>query len=278
MNLAFIGYGTITRIALETLVREAPGALETLVIVSRENGVERAHDLIGKLDAAIETKIAKQTRVVTDMPAALQWKPDLVVEAAGHGALQEHGAAALAAGVDLIVTSVGALSDKVLRGQLDDAATASGARYDIIPGAVGGLDILAAVKLSGLEKVLYKSRKPPGAWRGTAAEEMVDLGAIAQETVFFSGGAGDAARLFPQNANVAATIALKGAGFDATQVELIADPGVSKNVHELTVSGNSADFTIRIEGRPAPENPKTSLTTAYSLAQIVLEHMSRFGK
>jgi aspartate dehydrogenase len=273
MKLAIIGYGTIARIALDTLTRVAPGAIETLVVVSRENGTERAQDLLAAVGAGANGSIASDTHIVTDMNAALALQPDLVVEAAGHAALQEHGVSALRAGVDLVITSVGALSDDGLRQQLDEAAAASSARYDIIPGAVGGLDILAAVKLSGLTQVLYKSRKPPNAWRGTAAEKMTDLDAIAKETVFFSGHAGDAARLFPQNANVAATIALKGAGFAATQVELIADPGVSKNVHELKVSGNSADFTIRIEGRPAPDNPKTSLTTAYSVAQVVLEHM-----
>jgi aspartate dehydrogenase len=275
MKLAIIGYGTIARIALDTLAREAPGAIETLLVVSRENGTERARELVAAVDAGTEGSIASDTHVVTDMNAALALQPDLVVEAAGHAALQDHGVAALQAGVDLIITSVGALSDDGLRQQLDEAAAASGACYDIIPGAVGGLDILAAVKLSGLTQVLYKSRKPPNAWRGTAAEKMTDLDAIAKETVFFSGHAGDAARFFPQNANVAATIALKGAGFAATQVELIADPGVNKNVHELKVSGNSADFTIRIEGRPAPDNPKTSLTTAYSVAQIILEHIRR---
>ncbi|MGE3245250.1 MAG: aspartate dehydrogenase [Beijerinckiaceae bacterium] len=271
LDIALIGYGTIARLALETLAAEAPGAIGKLIVVSRESGRQRAVNMIEEIGAGL----ARETVLATGIEEALASKPGLVVEAAGHGALCQHGPAALASGTDLIVTSVGALADDALRNALDEASERSGALYNIIPGAVGGLDILAAAKLSGLTRVVYTSRKPPAAWAGTAAEKMTDLTSITHETVFFRGDAGQAARMFPQNANVAATIALKGAGFAATQVELVADPAVSRNVHELNVEAGSADFTIRIEGRPAPGNPKTSLTTAYSLAQSIIEHMNR---
>ncbi|MDP4593131.1 MAG: aspartate dehydrogenase [Beijerinckiaceae bacterium] len=273
MKLALIGYGTIARIVLETLGREAPGSLDTLVLVSQPQGMERARRMLAQLGATLGAPLARQTIVVTDIDDALAADPDVIAEAAGHGALQEFGARVLAAGVPLIVTSVGALADDALRACLDVAASESGTNYSLITGAVGGLDILGAVQLSGLNSVLYNSRKPPAAWRGSPAESLCELDAITHETVFFTGNAAEAAQMFPQNANVAATIALKGAGFADTRVNLIADPNVSRNVHELIVSGKSADFAIRIEGWPAPDNPKTSLTTAYSLAQTILARM-----
>lgn len=275
MKLAFIGYGTIARLALDTLVRENAGELDELTILSRPKGVQRARSMIARIEKDRARSLARETRVVTSLDEVLSCKPDLVVEAAGHGALQAHGARTLNAGIALLVTSAGALADDALRLSLDAASADSGAAYDIIPGAVGGLDILGAIALSGLDRVTYNSRKPPAAWRNTAAETMTDLDAIVEETVFLSGDASRAAREFPQNANVAATIALKGAGFAKTQVNLIADPAAQRNVHELIVSGQSADFTIRIEGHPAPDNPKTSLTTAYSLAQCILTFMRR---
>lgn len=269
MKLAVIGYGTIARLAMQTIAVERCADIEAVTILSRPDGRDRA----GAMLEASGCRAIADAAIVTDAQALLARQPDIVLEAAGHEALNAFGAAVLETGHRLIITSVGALADNALRTALDNAATRGSSRYDIIPGAVGGLDILAAAKLSGLNRVVYKSRKPPGAWRGTAAETMTKLDAIREATVFFRGNAGEAARQFPQNANVAATIALAGAGFAATQVELIADPGVSRNVHELTVEAKSADFTIRIEGRPAPDNPKTSLTTAYSLARVAMDAM-----
>ncbi len=269
MNLAIIGCGTIAKLALETLAAESIKPIDNLILVTRQHDDPRALEMRNIAAAGI----AKKVRIVSDVGQLLGQNPTLIAEAAGHSALQQYGPAGLLAGVDIIVASVGALASKKLRDLLDAAALQGNAQYEIIPGAVGGLDILAAAKLSGLTKVLYRSRKPPVAWRNTAAERIIDLENVREPITFFSGNAGDAARQFPQNANVAATIALKGAGLEATQVELVADPNVSRNIHELDVRAGSADFTLRIEGRTAPGNPKTSLTTAYSFARSILNRL-----
>ncbi|MDF2117008.1 aspartate dehydrogenase [Roseiarcaceae bacterium H3SJ34-1] len=267
MRLAIIGYGTIARQALNVLARDLARPLDAIVCLARADGAGRAQDLLESLGAGL----AGERLVVGTVSELLSHRPDFVAEAAGHKALQDYGAPILAAGKHLLVTSAGALADDDLRAGLDAAAQQSGARYRICPGAVGGLDILAAAKLSGLQDVLYTSRKPPKAWAGTPAERLVDLAALKAAHVFYEGSAGAAARDYPQNANVAATIALLGAGFAATRVRLIADPAVSRNVHELSVRSSCADFDIRISGQPSPENPKTSLTTGYALANQILD-------
>lgn len=271
MRLAVVGYGTIAGLALKTVCEHAGGKLDALTVLAKRGAADRARAMIDKQCSGIADDLA----VVETCDDLIARKPQLVAEAAGQGALFEFGPRFLEAGFHLLVTSVGALADPALRNSLDAAAHKGGSRYDFIPGAVGGLDILAAARLAGLNQVTYVSRKPPKAWKGTQAEKILDLDALSEAATFFEGRADDAARTYPQNANVAATIALAGAGFDATNVHMVADPTVARNVHELSVKSACADFTVRIEGYSAPSNPKTSLTTAYSLANAIMNGLSR---
>lgn len=65
-------------------------------------------------------------------------------------------------------------------------------------------------------------------------------------------------------------MALAGLGFEDTQVRMIADPSASGNIHEVSVRSGALDFTIRLEGKPLPGNPKTSASTVFSVAREVL--------
>jgi aspartate dehydrogenase len=267
VRLGLIGHGAVATLALDAMARALPRPVEALICYVRTPSSARAADWAERYRGVV----ARDILIVDDLDGFLAAQPSVVAEAAGHGALAEAGLAVLAAGIDLIVSSVGVMADEILHARLLRAAAQSGAELVLSPGAVGGLDILAAARLAGLHGVTYTSRKPPLAWRGTAAETMVDLPSLQTEAVFFEGNAGEAARAFPQNANVAATIALAGVGLDATRVRLVADPAVRRNVHEIDIRSACADVTIRIEGHPAPDNPKTSTTTGYSLARLLLD-------
>jgi aspartate dehydrogenase len=215
-----------------------------------------------------------QEIILTDrLDEFLAHQPDVVAEAAGHTALEIYGADILRSGIDLIVISVGALAHVQLYQRLRHSEDLPQAGQLIIcSGAIGGLDILGAAALSGLIEVKYTSRKPPTAWLGTRAETLINLHALSRPTSFFRGTAGEAARDYPQNANVAATIALCGMGLELTGVELIADPDITRNVHVIDVRANSADFKIEIAGAPSPTNHKTSMTTGFALARKILDY------
>lgn len=270
MKLGLIGFGSVARQALEVMSSHALAPLDALVCLSRPGACERARAALQPFSG----RVANDIIVVDSVEALCGMGVRLAAEAAGHGAVREAGPALLAGGVDLVVTSAGSLANDATRDALDRAAVQGCARWTVCSGAIGGLDILAAARLSGLEEVVYTSRKPPHAWAGTPAEALVDLKALAQAAVFYEGDAQAAARDYPQNANVAATIALVGAGFARTRVRLVADPGVQRNVHEIVIRSGCADVRIEIAGHPSPDNPKTSLTTGFALAADLLRRLS----
>ena len=202
---------------------------------------------------------------VHDTAALVAARPDLVIECAGHGAVGALVPDCLAAGIDTVVASIGALADTALHERLIATARDSGARLILPAGAIGGIDLLAALRPSDISSVTYEGRKPPAAWAGSPAEQACDLTRLTSATVFFEGSAREAALAYPKNANVAATLALAGTGFDDTRVQLIADPAAAGNTHSYTVTSGGADYRIEIIGKPSPRNPRTSMATVYSL-------------
>lgn len=254
-----IGYGPIAAYVVRRLSDRRDLSFDW--VICRPDREEAARDA---LDGA--------ARPVTSV-AAIDGQFDLAIDCAGHGGLKEHGPALLARGVELITVSNGALADAGLAVALEDAAKASGARLELLSGAVGGIDALAAARVGGLTRVTYVGRKPPAGWKGTPAEAVLDLDSLSEARVHFEGSARDAALRYPKNANVAATIALAGIGLADTEVRLIADPSTDANCHEIEAEGAFGRFTFRIEGKALPDNPKSSALTAMSVVRAVLNRL-----
>ncbi len=70
---------------------------------------------------------------------------------------------------------------------------------------------------------------------------------------------------------MAAIVVLAGLG--RTQVRLVADPGVTENVHLLGVAATFGSFELRMHNRPLPANPKTSALTVYSAVRALGSHV-----
>ena len=258
-HILIIGAGAIGAYLVRELHRMYPDA--KLSCIERGELVNGARKRL--------REIAGDRVDVYDKVSAAPGGIELAVECGGHAAVTQHGEACLDAGYDLLVASVGALADQALHDRLVAAAKRNHRKLLIPAGAVAGMDGLAAARLAGIDRVRYTSRKLPVAWKGTHAETLLGLEAVTQPTEFLRTDARRAATLFPQNANVAATIALAGIGFERTEVSLNADPDAKGNTHLVEVEGPCGTMRIELSNTPFPDNPKTSMLAGLSLLRVI---------
>jgi aspartate dehydrogenase len=261
LRIALIGYGAISQMLFDLFKQKKP-AIDIVGVLVREGRAK-----------ATQKQVGRQVAVVEDLKALLKLKPDIVVEAASQQAVRDYGEAILDKGIDLMVIATGAYGDPKLYGRHRKAAEKSGARLRLPSGAIAGLDGLLAMRHDGLSKVKYTSIKPPHAWSGTPAETDFDLPSIKTPTVIFRGTPADAGRLYPKNANLAVTVALCGAGLDKTEIELVADPTLppGTNASRLEVVGASGELKMERLGRAMPDNPKTGVLTALTMADDLMK-------
>jgi len=210
-------------------------------------------------------------------PAALLTSaPDLVLECASQQAFAEYVPCMLAAGRDVIAASVGALASEAVEASVS-AACAGGGRLHIPAGALCGIDALAAARLIGIAAVRYTRSAPPGAWAGHEAVRGVDLGALSSPHLVFEGSAREAARRFPKNANVAATVALAGIGFEKTLVRIYADPAATTNVHAIDAEGAFGRLRTELSAARISATITASRIVGASLARAVLCRTARIA-
>ncbi len=258
-RVAIVGGGAIGAALLDAL--RASNSVDVTHLVVRLAQVDAAQRLCNELSL--------KTQIVSSLSSAAYATIDLLIECAGHTAIREHVVPALSCGVPCVIASVGALHDDTLFDALQASASLGNTRATLVPGAIAAIDALAAAHLGGLSSVVYEGRKPPMSWSGTEADAHLALQTITGERIVFEGSAREAVRRFPKNANVAATIAIAGIGFDATRVRLIADPKVTRNVHCLRAEGAFGAFEMTIENHALESNPKTSALTVLSLLRAI---------
>jgi aspartate dehydrogenase len=191
--------------------------------------------------------------IVDSFEALLDRKPTVIVEAASQQAAKEYVPKIVAAGIELIVMSTGALLD--LPVDLN--------RVHVPAGAIGGLDAISSAAMAGVDEVVLASRKNPKAFDKTnTAPEVV-----------YEGTAEEAAKTFPKAMNVAATLALTVRPVKV-KVQVISDPSVTRNTHEIQLRWRFGEMLLRFANDPHPDNPHTSALAAWSairLLQTLLE-------
>ena len=192
---------------------------------------------------------------------------DIVVECAPSHHLRAIVEPAVQRGKSAIVVSVGGLLDNF---DLVDLARVHGGRILVPTGALIGLDAVNAAAIGTIHSVKRVTRKPIDGLKGAPfiVQNNIDIDNLREPLKLFEGSAREAAKGFPANVNVAVALSLAGIGPDRTQIQVWADPTVTRNVHRIEVEADSARFSMGIENIPS-ENPKTGLITALSVIALL---------
>lgn len=259
-RVVLIGYGAIAAdIVAALLAARDPGYALAVLLRPGSSSAGRVPEGVAALSGLDEVAA---------------FAPDLVIEAAGHGAVRESVPGCLALGLPVLISSIGALHDEALYADLVATARRGGGRLLLASGALGGLDYVRAVRHAKQLELRYESRKPPAAWSGELRALGHDPAALSRPVTLFSGTAREAAARYPQNLNVAAALALAGPGFEATGVDVVCDPAATGNTHLVRVSSALGTMSLEIANQPSPTNPKSSWIVAQAILAAVDQHFS----
>lgn len=196
---------------------------------------------------------------------------DLMVEAVNAPHTETIIRKAFQAKKDVLVMSVGKLLETK---NLFPLAAKNRCTLLIPSGAIAGIDAIKAASLGKIDTVTITSRKPPFGFSNApyVREKGIDLSRIDKETVLFEGNVHAAVKSFPQNINVAATLALASRAPDKLTIRIIASPETKTNSHEIEVTGDFGRITSRTDNAVCPDNPKTSYLAVLSAIQTLKEY------
>jgi aspartate dehydrogenase len=213
------------------------GAIGTLIAEAVERKLVACDELIlydhdEKKAEKLKSSLRFPVTVVASLEEMLKLKPKVIVEAASQQAAREYASRILVEDIDLIVMSSGALL----------GLNVQSSKLHVPSGAIGGLDALSSAALAGIDEVVLTSRN--------------------------EGDAEEAARLYPREMNVAATLALT-AKPAKVRVRVVSDPAVQRNTHEFSVKWRFGEMFLRFANAPHPRNPRTSALAAWSAIKLL---------
>lgn len=247
------------------------GAIGSVVAAQLRDGTVPGAALAGVVDPHGTQGFPKLS-----LDAAIE-DSDLVVECAGQAVLASAGPRVVAAGRDLLVVSIGALTDDVLVEKLYTAGTG---RVYLATGAIGGFDMLrAASRMAPFTRVRIVTTKKPGGlvqeWMDEPEAERVRT--TTEPLEILRGPARVIAHRFPRSANVAAAVALAVGDWDLVEASVVADPGAELTSHVITAEGPAGLYRFEVRNRPSPQTPTTSAVVPYAVAKAVADIAGRTG-
>lgn len=160
----------------------------------------------------------------------MEQKPDYVLEAAKREVVEDYTHTILEKGADILILTTGVFADQEFYNKTKEVALKTGQKVHLVPGAVGGFDIMETAKLMGDVSAKFNCTRKN----------------ITEETSFD----GTIGELYAQNQNhlnVAISVALGCCGLDDTQASMKPATGDTRVSFETELSGNFGKAKIYTE-------------------------------
>jgi aspartate dehydrogenase len=239
--VGLIGCGAIGTVLAEAIQRKLVNCDELIIFDIDPSKAEK-----------LKQNLNFPVTLVQTFEELIKLKPTVIVEAASQQAVKEYINKIISNDIEVIVMSTGAL----LSLNIDMS------RVHIPSGAIGGLDAISSAALTEITSVILTSRKNPKALgRNDKREQLI-----------YEGLAEEAAASYPRAMNVAATLALTVRPA-MVKVQVISDPKVERNTHEISVKWKFGDMFLQFSNQPHPDNPHTSALAAWSAIKLLQESL-----
>ena len=248
-RVGLIGCGTIGTALAQALERDYHTQARIVAIADRQRTAA----------LALQRQLGSHPAIVS-LPDLIR-RSQLVLEAAAVSIAARVARLALTTHRDVLIMSSGGL---LASSAWQQAARRSHGHLYVPSGGLGGIDGVKALAVGAIRRIRLTTRKPPRALMTAplVQRRRLRLTRLTRPTTIFDGSPQQAIREFPQNTNVAATMTLaclasRHRAVNA-RVRIVADPTITRNIHELDVEGDCGRLHCQIESRPSSANPKTS--------------------
>jgi len=195
---------------------------------------------------------------------------DLVIESASQEAVKAYIRKILSERKDILVMSVGSFADSIFYADILKYVTKYGNNIYVPSGAIAGIDAIKSTR-NFISSVTLTTTKNPESLRGAPffQTSQIDLDSLKKRTIIFEGSAVEAVKYFPANVNVAALLGLVGLGVEKTKVNIVVDPSIRINKHEIKVTGKFGELIIMVKNIPSSKNPRTSYLAILSALECI---------
>jgi len=228
------------------------------------------YDICPEKSSQLENELSLKHKICSSLDALIK-SCDCIVEAVNAKNTKAIIRQALNAKKSVLVMSVG----KLLNARdLFRLAKKNNCQLLLPSGAIAGIDTIKAASLAAIDTLTLTTRKPVSGFKGNVyfEEKGIDLSKIKKKTMLFEGDVEEAVKLFPQNINVAATIALASQVKKKLKIRIMTSPEYKVNSHEIEMTGAFGRMVTKTENVVCPDNPKTSYLAVLSGIQTLKQY------